>query len=122
MYFPEDLWREIKSYNFVPEFFVGDFIYGIPRIDYIGQNHYNNFISQRGGIIVSKTGKYKKATYYVSVAEFGGDYLVLTHNGLILHKKVMSPLDKLILFNQFGSWWYVMHKTLFQETLVQTII
>ena len=122
MYFPEDIWREIKSYNFVPEFFVGDFIYGIPRIDYIGQNHYNNFISQRGGIIVSKTGKYKNATYYVSVAEFGGDYLVLTHNGLTLYKKVMNPVDKLILMNQFGSWWYVMHKSLFQETLVQTII
>ena len=44
MYFPEDIWREIKSYNFVPDYCVGDFIYGIPRKDYMGEQHYNNFI------------------------------------------------------------------------------
>jgi len=122
MYFPEDIWREIKSFTLVPEFYVGDFIYGIPRRDFIGKPHYNNFISQRGGIVVNKTGKFKKATYYISVAEFGGDYLVLSHQGLILHKKHMKPLDKIILMNQFGSWWYYLHKSIFQETLVQTII
>ena len=70
MYFPEDIWREIKSFTLVPEFYVGDFIYGIPRRDFIGKPHYNNFISQSGGIVVNKTGKFKKATYYISVAEF----------------------------------------------------
>jgi len=34
----------------------------------------------------------------------------------------MDPVEKLILMNTFGNWWYVMHKSLFQETLVQTII
>ena len=122
MYFPEDIWREIKSYNFVHDYCVGDFIYGIPRKDYMGEPHYNNFISKRGGIVVSKTGRFKNATYYISVADFGGDYLVLTHNGLTLHKKHISHLEKLILMNQYGTWWYPMHKSLFQETLVQTII
>lgn len=122
MYFPEDIWREIKSYTFFHDFFVGDFIYGIPRKDFIGDQHYNNFISQRGGIVVSKTGRFKNATYYISVADFGGDYLVLNNNGLTLHKKQMDPVEKLILMNNFGNWWYVMHKSLFQETLVQTII
>ena len=122
MYFPDDIWREIKSFALVPEFYVGDFIYGIPRKDYIGQQHYNNFISRRGGIVVNKTGRFKKAAYYISVSEFGGDYLVLCHNGLTLHKKHMKPLDKLILMSNFGSWWYMLHKSVFQETLVQTII
>ena len=122
MYFPEDIWRIIKSYTFFRDFCVGDFIYGIPRKDFIGEQHYNNFISQRGGIIVSKTGRFKNATYYISVADFGGAYLVLTNNGLTLHKKHMDPVEKLILMNTFGNWWYVMHKSLFQETLVQTII
>ena len=122
MYFPEDIWGIIKSYTFFRDFCVGDFIYGIPRKDYIGEQNYNNFISERGGIVVSKTGRFKNATYYISVADFGGDYLVLTNNGLTLHKKQMEPVEKLILMNTFGNWWYVMHKSLFQETLVQTII
>ena len=122
MYFPEDIWRIIKSYTFFRDFCVGDFIYGIPRKDFLGQPHYNNFISERGGIVVSKTGRFKNATYYISVADFGGNYLVLTNNGLTLHKKNMKPLDKLILMNEFPNWWHVMHKSLFQETLVQTII
>ena len=88
----------------------------------LASQHYNNFISQRGGIVVSKTGRFKNATYYISVADFGGDYLVLNNNGLTLHKKQMDPVEKLILMNNFGNWWYVMHKSLFQETLVQTII
>ena len=122
MYFPEDIWNVIKSYTFFRDFCVGDFIYGTPRKDFIGEQHYNNFISQRGGIVVSKTGRFKNATYYISVADFGGDYLVLTNNGLTLHIKHMDPVEKLILMNTFGNWWYVMHKSLFQETLVQTII
>ena len=122
MWFPEELWREIKSFFLVPEFYVGDFIYGIPNNNYRIQQHYNNFISRRGGIVVNKTGKYKNATYYISVAEFGGDYLVLSHNGLSLHKKSIKPLDKIILINSFGNWWYSMHKTVFQELLIQTII
>ena len=122
MYFPEDIWNIIKSYTYFQDFCVGDFIYGVPRNDFIGEQHYNNFIAQRGGIVVSKTGRFKNATYYISVADFGGDYLVLTNSGLILHKKQMDPVEKLILMNTFGNWWYVMHKSLFQETLIQTII
>ena len=72
MYFPEDLWREIKTYIFVPEYYVGDVIYGIPRKDYAGSQHYNHFISGKGGIVVRKSGRFNKATYYVSVADFGG--------------------------------------------------
>ena len=65
------------------------------RKDYIGEQHYNNFISQvRGGLVVSKTGRFKNATYYISVADFGGDYLVLNNNGLKLHKKQMEPRRK----------------------------
>ena len=54
MYFPEDIWREIKSYNFVHDYCVGDFIYGIPRKDYMGEQHYNNFISKRGLLLVKQ--------------------------------------------------------------------
>ena len=43
MYFPEDVWRIIKSYTYFQDFCVGDFIYGIPRKDYMGEKHYNNF-------------------------------------------------------------------------------
>ena len=121
MYFPEDLWREIKTYIFVPEYYVGDVIYGIPRKDYAGSQHYNHFISGKGGIVVRKSGRFNKATYYVSVADFRGDYLVLNHNGLKIYKKNMKPLEKLILCNKFGEWWYPMHKLLFQELLIKTI-
>ena len=120
---PEELWRIIKSYFLVPDFHLGDVIYGIPkkRITYDGPQNYNHFASKKKGIVVDKTGNYKDATYYVSVPEFGGDYLVLNHNGMNIYKKEMDGVEKLIMINKFGGWWYPLHKSIFQEIMIEIL-
>ena len=120
-WFPEDIWGEIKKYFLVPDFNIGDIIYGIPKRNYTGSPHYNNFISSKYGIVVDKIGQYKEATYYVSVPNFGGDYLVLTHNGLNLFQKKMDAIEKLIMITKFGGWWYPLHKSIFQEIMIETL-
>ena len=67
MYFPEDLWREIKAYMFVPEYYVGDVIYGVPRKDYKGSQHYNHFISGKGGIVVQKSGRFNNGLNFINL-------------------------------------------------------
>ena len=118
---PEEIWGEIKSYFLVPNFNVGDIIYGIPKRNMPQHQHYNNFVSSKYGIVVDKIGQYKEATYYVSVPEFGGDYLVLTHNGLNLFQKKMAAIEKLIMTTKFGGWWYPLHKSIFQEIMIETL-
>ena len=79
---PEGIWRIIKSYLLVPEFYIGDVIYGIPKILHNNSQNYNHFAADKCGIVIDKTGKYKDATYYISIPEYGGDYLVLSHIGM----------------------------------------
>jgi len=120
-WFPEDVWREIKKYFIYSDFNVGDIIYGIPKRNMPHHQHYNNFVSSKYGIVVDKTGQYKEATYYVSVPDFGGDYLVLTHNGLNLFQKKMDAMEKLIMISEFRGWWYPLHKSVFQEIMIETL-
>ena len=117
---PEGIWDIIKSYLLVPEFYTGDVIYGIPKKD-SNFIHYAHFAADKCGIIVDKTGKYKDATYYVSIPEYGGDYLVLSHNGLNLFKKKMNAVEKLIMITKFGCWWYPIHKSVFQEIMIEVL-
>ena len=118
---PEGIWRIIKSYFLVPEFYIGDVIYGIPKRLHNNSQNYNHFAADKCGIIVDKTGKYEKATYYISVPEFGGDYLVLSHIGMIIREKKMDAIEKLIMINTFGEWWYPLHKSVFQEIMIETL-
>ena len=118
---PEDIWDIIKSYFLVPEFYIGDVIYGIPKRLHNNSQNYNHFAADKCGIIVDKTGKYKDATYYVSIPEYGGDYLVLSHNGLNLFKKKMNAVEKLIMITKFGCWWYPIHKSVFQEIMIEVL-
>ena len=117
---PEDLWRIVKSYLFYKEFYIGDVIYGLPKKD-SNFIHYAHFAADKYGLIVDKTGKYKNATYYVSIPEYKGDYLVLSHNGLNLFKKKMDAVEKLIMTAKFGCWWYPIHKSVFQEIMIEAL-
>ena len=119
---PEGIWRIIKSYLLVPEFYIGDVIYGIPKRLHNNSQNYNHFAADKCGIVIDKTGKYKDATYYVSIPEYGGDYLVLSHDGLYLFKKKMNSIEKLIMIAKFGYWWYPLHKTVFQEIIITSLI
>ena len=85
---PEGIWRIIKSYLLFPEFYIGDVIYGIPKRLHNNSQNYNHFAGNKYGIVVEKTGKYKKATYYISIPEFNGDYLVLSHIGMNICAKL----------------------------------
>tara|TARA_B100000900_G_C20246006_1_gene579922 strand:- start:217 stop:594 length:378 start_codon:yes stop_codon:yes gene_type:complete len=118
---PEDIWNIVKSYLLYKEFYIGDVIYGLPK-KYSNFINYSHFASDKCGIVVDKTGKYKDATYYVSIPEYGGDYLVLSHDGLYLFKKKMNSIEKLIMIAKFGYWWYPLHKTVFQEIIITSLI
>tara|TARA_Y100000768_G_C23929699_1_gene659376 strand:+ start:727 stop:1107 length:381 start_codon:yes stop_codon:yes gene_type:complete len=118
---PEGIWRIIKSYFLVPEFYIGDVIYGIPKRLHNNSQNYNHFAADKCGIIVDKTGKYKEATYYISVPEFDGDYLVLSHLGMNIREKKINAIEKLIMVNKFGEWWYPLHKSVFQEIMIEAL-
>ena len=118
---PEGIWRIIKSYFIVPEFYIGDVIYGIPKRLHNNSQNYNHFAADKCGIIVDKTGKYKDATYYVSIPDYKGDYLVLSHYGLNLFKKKINAIEKLIMIAKFGSWWYPAHRSVFQEIMIEAL-
>ena len=119
---PEDLWLIVKSYLFYKEFNVGDVIYGLPKNVFNAQYiNYCHFASDKCGIIVDKTGKYKDATYYVSIPDYKGDYLVLSHYGLNLFKKKINAIEKLIMIAKFGSWWYPAHRSVFQEIMIEAL-
>jgi hypothetical protein len=118
---PEGVWRIIKSYFLVPEFYIGDVIYGIPKGIHNNSQNYNHFAANKYGIVIDKTGKYKDATYYISVPDFNGDYLVLSHIGMNIQEKKMDVLEKLIMVNKFGGWWYPLHKSVFQELMIETL-
>ena len=118
---PEGIWRRIKSYFLVPEFYIGDVIYGIPKRLHNNSQNYNHFAADKCGIIVDKTGKYKEATYYISVPEFDGDYLVLSHLGMNIREKKINAIEKLIMVNKFGEWWYPLHKSVFQEIMIEAL-
>ena len=118
---PEGIWRIIKSYFLVLEFYIGDVIYGIPKRLHNNSQNYNHFAADKCGIIVDKTGKYKEATYYISVPEFDGDYLVLSHLGMNIREKKINAIEKLIMVNKFGEWWYPLHKSVFQEIMIEAL-
>ena len=118
---PEGIWRIIKSYFLVPEFYIGDVIYGIPKRLHNNSQNYNHFAADKCGIVIDKTGKYKDATYYISIPEYGGDYLVLSHIGMNICEKKMDAIEKLIMVNKFGGWWYPLHKSVFQELMIETL-
>ena len=118
---PEGIWRIIKSFLLFPEFYIGDVIYGIPKRLHNNSQNYNHFAGNKYGIVVDKTGKYKKATYYISIPEFNGDYLVLSHIGMNICAKKMNAIEKLIMVNTFGEWWYPLHKSVFQEIMIEAL-
>jgi len=118
---PEEIWSIIKSYFIVSEFYIGDVIYGIPKGIHNNSQNYNHFAANKYGIVVEKSGKYKDATYYISVPDFNGDYLVLSHIGMNIQEKKMDIIEKLIMVNTFGEWWYPLHKNIFQEIMIETL-
>ena len=118
---PEEIWSIIKSYFIVLEFYIGDVIYGIPKGIHNNSQNYNHFAANKYGIVVEKSGKYKDATYYISVPDFNGDYLVLSHIGMNIQEKKMDIIEKLIMVNTFGEWWYPLHKNIFQEIMIETL-
>ena len=118
---PEEIWSIIKSYFIVLEFYIGDVIYGIPKGIHNNSQNYNHFAANKYGIVIDKTGKYKDATYYISVPDFNGDYLVLSHIGMNIQEKKMDVIEKLIMVNKFGGWWYPLHKSVFQELMIETL-
>ena len=118
---PEEIWSIIKSYFIVLEFYIGVVIYGIPKGIHNNSQNYNHFAANKYGIVVEKSGKYKDATYYISVPDFNGDYLVLSHIGMNIQEKKMDIIEKLIMVNTFGEWWYPLHKNIFQEIMIETL-
>ena len=118
---PEEIWSIIKSYFIVSEFYIGDVIYGIPKGIHNNSQNYNHFAANKYGIVVEKSGKYKDATYYISVPDFNGDYLVLSHIGMNICEKKMDAIEKLIMVNTFGEWWYPLHKSVFQEIMIEVL-
>ena len=118
---PEEIWSIIKSYFIVSEFYIGDVIYGIPKGIHNNSQNYNHFAANKYGIVVEKSGKYKDATYYISVPDFNGDYLVLSHIGMNIQEKKMDVIEKLIMVNTFGEWWYPLHKSVFQEIMIEVL-
>ena len=48
---PEGIWRIIKSYLLVPEFYIGDVIYGIPKGVHNNSQNYNHFAGNKYGIV-----------------------------------------------------------------------
>ena len=38
-----------------------------------------------------------------------------------LSAKKMDAIEKLIMINTFGEWWYPLHKSVFQEIMIETL-
>ena len=58
---------------------------------------------------------------FVFCPDYKGDYLVLSHYGLNLFKKKINAIEKLIMVNKFGEWWYPLHKSVFQEIMIEAL-
>ena len=65
--------------------------------------------------------RFDKLVNALLVPDFNGDYLVLSHIGMNIQEKKMDVIEKLIMVNTFGEWWYPLHKNIFQEIMIETL-
>lgn len=58
--------------------------------------------------------------YLVSIDAFGGDYHWCNVEGIV--KKLDLPIEyKLSMVSKFGDWWYGLHKSVYQNILIEAI-
>jgi len=130
MYFPEDIWREIKNYFVRPKMNIGDCIITRSPHTRIGiHNHpYEFYMKNKEGIIVSVT---KDAfikdrlvyNYCISMVDFNGDYALLRscNQALLLHKLNRDVYEKLFMIVNFEDWWYGEHKDLYHSLIIEAL-
>ena len=59
--------------------------------------------------------------YLVSIKEYGGDYIYID-GGVILWEKINIPEHYLLSYlGNFGDWWFIKHKKVYQDILVKNI-
>ena len=57
--------------------------------------------------------------YLVSIDHFKGDYKWVDINGMI---KLDLPIEyKLSTVSKFGDWWYSLHKSVYQNLLIEAL-
>ena len=136
MYFPEELWREIKSYYIIKKFNIGDYLtFFVPSTvsqneKTCGKNMYESFLEGKEGMVVGVKKdfhpriKRRFYTYYISMPSYKGDYSILhSENNIIkLHKKKIDVFKKLSIVGKFDDWWYGIHKELYQSLLIDALI
>jgi hypothetical protein len=58
--------------------------------------------------------------YLVSIDAFGGDYHWCDVEGIV--KKLDLPIEyKLSMVSKFGDWWYDLHKSVYQNMLIEAL-
>jgi len=57
----------------------------------------------------------------ISIVEYGGDYAIVTSKDII-KKKNLLPYQKLIILSKFDSWFYNVHKELYQEIIISFVL
>ena len=58
--------------------------------------------------------------YLVSIDAFGGDYHWCDYEGIV--KKLDLPIEyKLSIVSNFGDWWYDLHKSVYQNMLIEAL-
>ena len=57
--------------------------------------------------------------YLVSIDDYGGDYKWLDTDGMV---KLDLPIEyKLSIVSKFGDWWYSLHKSVYQNMLIEAL-
>tara|TARA_B100001173_G_scaffold146446_1_gene127064 strand:+ start:593 stop:874 length:282 start_codon:yes stop_codon:yes gene_type:complete len=77
-------------------------------------------LSDTVGVIVNKWDSLDKWNYLVSIKQFNGDYACMTIQN-IKGIKNLSVEYKLSLLSSFDDWWYIHHKSIYQNILVCAI-
>ena len=79
--------------------------------------------SKKPALVISKyncDNIYSNHDLLLSIDEYQGDYIFKEKKYVELKK--LDPEEKLSILANFGSWFYSMHKSLYQEVIIDTIM